>query len=119
MFVTRYILALLVCATPGAVATARARGFITSGVTRSGGIAGPSYTDSWTFNGTADDLDGDAIASGEVRSGAIGGIADLDAFTFTGMAGDRVRFGALEGTAAPFNATLSLYPPAGGSVVFK
>jgi hypothetical protein len=62
------------------------------------------------------DLDGDAIASGEARAGTIGTVADLDAFTFTGVAGQRVLFGALEGTASPFNVTLTLYPPGGGGV---
>ena len=61
----------------------------------------------------AGDLDGGSIASGEVRAGTIGTVADLDAFTFTGVAGQRVLFGALEGTALPFNTTLWLYPPAG------
>jgi hypothetical protein len=63
------------------------------------------------------DPDGDAIASGEVLAGSIGTLTDLDAFTFTGAAGERVLFGTREGSASPFNVTLTLYPPGGGPQV--
>lgn len=61
------------------------------------------------------DLDGDAIGSAEVRAGAIDAIADVDAFTFSGTAGQRILFGVIEGTSAPFNVQLTLYPPGGGT----
>jgi hypothetical protein len=62
----------------------------------------------------AGDLDGGPIASGEVRAGGLGAAGDLDAFTFAGVAGQRILCAAFEGSASPFNTTLTLYPPGGG-----
>jgi FlgD Ig-like domain len=63
------------------------------------------------------DLDGGPITSNQIISGTTNVPGDLDAFTFSGTTGDRVilTFPATSGT--PYNSSVYLYPPGGGTFV--